>query len=169
MTLAQEVYEMAMQTLWRIRSATAADRAFLEQVASRLTIGIPLWRNRAAMLETARRWLLDALDNMGADATVFIAEAIADSTPIGVATVARSTHFTGTPQAELGELAVIESAEGKGAAVLLLAAAETWTRAQGLPFLTLGTGIANTRARAFYARHGYLEEDIRLAKALPSD
>lgn len=157
---------MAENTQWRIRLATAADRAFLEQLAPRLTIGIPPWRSRAAMLATVRGWLLENLERMGADGTVFIAED-ANGVPVGAATVERSAHFTGAPQGELGELAVIEAAEGQGVASLLLAAAEDWAREQGLPFLTLGTGIANRRARAFYARHGYQEEDIRLAKAIP--
>ncbi len=60
-------------------------------------------------------------------------------TPVGVATVERSAHFTGTPQGELGELAVIEAVEGWGR-LLLLAAAEDWAREQGLPFLALGMG-----------------------------
>ena len=156
---------MAEQTRWRIRQATAADRPFLEEIAPRLAIGIPPWRDHEAMVATARRWLLDNLDGMGADATVFIAED-ADGTPVGVATVERSGHFTGTPQAELGELAVVESVEGQGVAALLLAAAEAWARERRLPFLALGTGMANSRARAFYARHGYGEEDVRLAKKL---
>lgn len=156
---------MAEKTRWHIRPATAADRVFLEQLAPRLTIGIPSWRSRAAMLVTVRGWLLENLESMGADGTVFIAEDV-DGTPVGAATVERSAHFTGTPQGELGELAVIEAVEGQGVASLLLAAAEDWAREQGLPYLALGTGTANSRARAFYARHGYQEEDIRLAKAL---
>jgi GNAT superfamily N-acetyltransferase len=156
---------MAQETRWHIRPATAADRAFLEQLAPRLTVGIPSWRSRSAMLATVCGWLLENLDGMGADGTVFIAED-ADGTPVGAATVERSAHFTGTPQGELGELAVIEAVEGQGVASLLLAAAEDWARERGLPFLALGTGTANRRARAFYARHGYQEEDIRLAKAL---
>ena len=153
------------RTHWRIRLATAADRAFLERLAPRLTIGIPPWRSREAMLATVRGWLLDNLERMGADGAVFIAED-ADGTPVGAATVERSAHFTGTPQTELGELAVIEAVEGQGVATALLAAAEAWTCERRLPYLALGTGMANTRARAFYARHGYQEEDIRLAKAL---
>ncbi|HEX5545850.1 MAG TPA: GNAT family N-acetyltransferase [Ktedonobacterales bacterium] len=158
---------MAEKTRWRIKPATAADRAFLEQLAPRLTIGIPPWRSREAMLATVRGWLLENLENMGADGTVFIAED-ANGMPIGAATVERSAHFTGAPQGELGELAVIEAVQGQGVAALLLAAAEDWAREQGLPYLALGTGVANSRARAFYARHGYQEEDIRLAKALRS-
>ena len=158
---------MAEKTPWRIRPAMAADRNFLERLAPRLTIGIPPWRSREAMLATVRGWLLENLDSMGAEGIVFIAED-ADGTPVGAAIVERSAHFTGAPQGELGELAVIEAVEGQGVASLLLAAAEEWSREQGLPFLALGTGTANSRARAFYARHGYLEEDIRLAKALGS-
>jgi GNAT superfamily N-acetyltransferase len=150
---------------WRIRPATAADRTFLEHLAPRLTIGISPWRSREAMLTTVRRWLLDNLDNMGTGGTVLIAEDV-DGTPVGAATVTRGTHFTGVLQGELGELAVIEAAEGLGVAALLLASAEEWARKEGLPFLALGTGIANTRARAFYARHGYQEEDVCLAKPL---
>lgn len=160
-----ELEKQAQDGPWRIRSATAADRDFLEQLASRLTIGIPPWRSHEAMLATVRGWLLDTLDSMGDGATVFIAED-AMGTPVGAATVERSQHFTGTPQGELGELAVVEVVEGHGVATLLLAAAEEWTREQGIPFLALGTGMANTRARAFYACHGYQEEDVRLAKAL---
>ncbi len=156
---------MAQRTQWRIRTATAADRNFLEQLAPRLAIGIPPWRSREAMLATVRGWLLGSLESMGADGTVFIAED-ADGTPVGAATVERSAHFTGAPQGELGELAVIEAVEGQGVAALLLAAAGDWGREQGMPFLALGTGIANTRARAFYARHGYQQEGVRLAKAL---
>ena len=156
---------MAQKARWRIRPATPADRAFLEQLAPRLTIGIPPWRSRQAMAATVRGWLLDNLENMGADGMVFIAED-ADGTPVGAATVERSAHFTGTSQGELGELAVTETVEGLGVAALLLAAAEDWAREQRLPFLALGTGTANSHARSFYARHGYMEEDIRLAKAL---
>ena len=158
---------MAEKTRWRIRPATAADRAFLEQLAPRLTIGIPPWRSREAMLTTVRGWLLENLENMSADGMVLIAEDT-EGTPVGAVTVERSAHFTGTAQGELGELAVIEAVEGQGVAALLLAAAEAWAGERGLPFLALGTGMANTRARAFYARHGYQEEDIRLAKALES-
>jgi GNAT superfamily N-acetyltransferase len=158
---------MAQETRWRIRTATVADRAFLEQLVPRLAIGIPPWRSPEAMLATVRSWLLENLESMGTDGTVFIAED-ADGPPVGAATVDRGTHFTGTPQAELGELAVIEAVEGQGVAALLLAAAEDWAREQGLPYLALGTGVANGRARAFYARHGYQEEDIRLAKSLRS-
>lgn len=150
---------------WRIRLATGADRPFLDQLAPRLAIGISPWRDTSAMVATARQWLLTGLDTMGPDAMVLIAEA-PDGTPVGAATIALGRHFTGTRQAELGELAVVDAYEGQGAGSALLAAAEAWARERGVPFVALGTGAANTRARAFYARHGYAEEDVRLVKPL---
>jgi GNAT superfamily N-acetyltransferase len=153
-----------MQT-WHIRQATAADRSFLEQLAPRLTIGIPAWRDAELMRATMLRFLLDDLANMGEDSTMLIAETAAGA-PVGVATIGRSKHFTGQEQAELGELAVTDETEGQGAGAALLAAAEAWARERGFSFVALGTGAANTRARDFYARHGYAEEDVRLAKPL---
>lgn len=150
---------------WRIRPARLDDAAFLEQLAPRLTIGIPSWRDPAAMLATVRRWLADDLARMGPDVAVFIAET-EDGTPVGAASIARSAHFTGVPQAELGELAVVAEVEGQGAAAALLAACEGWAREHELHYVSLGTGAANARARAFYARHGYGEEDVRLTKVI---
>jgi ribosomal protein S18 acetylase RimI-like enzyme len=48
-------------------------------------------------------------------------------------------------------------------------AAEEWARRQRLTCVTLHTGAANTRARAFYAALGYEEEDVRLTKRLDFD
>jgi GNAT superfamily N-acetyltransferase len=156
---------METANVWTIRQATPADRAFLEGLAPRLAIGIPPWRAAAAMTATMRGFLLEDLARMGPDATVLIASG-ADGAPVGAATISRSKHFTGSPQADLGELAVVAEVEGQGAASALLAAAEAWARERGLPFVALATGAANTRARAFYARHGYGDEDVRLVKPL---
>jgi len=150
---------------WHVRRATAADRSLLERLAPRLTIGIPAWRDAELMRMTMLRFLLDDLANMGADSTVLIAEA-GDGTAVGVATIGHSKHFTGQQQAELGELAVTDDVEGRGAGAALLAAAEAWAREHGFPYVALATGAANTRARRFYAHHGYSEEDIRLVKPL---
>lgn len=152
---------------WTIRPATPSDRDFLERLAPRLAIGIPPWRDAAAMEAMMRGFLLEDLAKMGLDATVLIATS-ADGMPVGAATIERSQHFTGGAQAYLGELAVIAAVEGQGAGAALLAAAEAWATERGLPFITLATGAANMRARVFYARHGYAEEDVRLVKPLAS-
>jgi GNAT superfamily N-acetyltransferase len=150
---------------WRVRAARAVDRAFLEAVAPRLTIGRAPWIDAEAMRATMRRFLLDDLERMGPDVVVFIAER-PDGEPVGAASIERNTHFTGAPQAYLGEVVVAEEAEGRGAATALLAAAESWAREHGARLLALETGTRNTHARAFYERHGYGEESVKLVKVL---
>jgi GNAT superfamily N-acetyltransferase len=150
---------------WRVRAARAKDRAFLEAVAPRLTIGRAPWIDAEAMRATMRGFLLHDLEHMGPDVAVFIAEG-PDGEPAGAAAIERNTHFTGVPQAYLGELLVAEEAEGRGAATALLAAAEAWARERGARLLALETGTRNARARAFYACHGYDEESIKLVKVL---
>lgn len=49
-----------------------------------------------------------------------------------------------------------------------MAAAEDWVRCRGHARLTLDTGAANSGARAFYARLGYREEDVKLTGLLES-
>lgn len=150
---------------WCVRTAALADRDFLSELASRLTFGIAPWRDPAAMLATMRGYLLSDLERIGPDSTVLVAEA-PDGTPSGAATIARNTNFTGETQAYFGELAVTAAAEGQLAASALLAAAEDWARKQGFGLVVLDTGAANVRARAFYARHGYAEESVRLTRVL---
>lgn len=156
---------MTTTSPWRVRTATAADRDFLADLAPRLTIGIAPWRDPAVMRATMREFFLSDLERMGPDSTVFVAEGV-DGAPAGAATIGRNTNFTGETQAYLGELAVTGEAEGRGAGSALLAAAEDWARERGLGLLVLDTGAASTRARAFYARHGYTEESVRLTKVL---
>ncbi len=150
---------------WRVRLATEADRAFLESLAPRLVIGRAPWIDAGAMERTMRDYLLDDLERMGPNVAAFIAEG-RDGLPAGALSIERNTHFTGAPQAYIGELAVCEEAEGQGAATALLDTAEDWARQHGARFIALETGVRNTRARAFYERHGYGEESVKLVKAL---
>lgn len=153
---------------WRIRRATLADRPFAEAVATRLLVGTAPWRDRDALLTTFHGWLLDGLatsDAGGNDHAAFIAECSSGS-PVGMVTVSASKHFTGEPQAEVGELAVIAEVEGQGTGTALVGAAENWARQHGYHFLSLATGAANSHARTFYARQGFAEEDVRLTKRL---
>jgi len=75
-------------------------------------------------------------------------------------------HFTGTPEAYVGELVVAEEAEGRGVGRALMAAVEDWARAHGLGRVSLETGAANTAARGFYRALGYDESDVRLTKSV---
>jgi GNAT superfamily N-acetyltransferase len=156
----------AKRQRWSIRLAVPGDEAFLERLAPRFAIGIAPWRSAVAMAATARRWLLDDLERARhGGAMVFIAQTDT-SVPIGAVAVAPSQHFTGTPEATIGELAVLEEWEGQGVGAALIAAAEAWAREHGAPRISLATGVANSRALAFYARHGYHQEDVRLSKPL---
>jgi GNAT superfamily N-acetyltransferase len=47
-----------------------------------------------------------------------------------------------------------------------MVAVEDWARRHGFPRVSLDTGAANARARAFYAALDYEEEDVRLTKRL---
>lgn len=150
---------------WRIRRARAADRAFLEELAPRLAVGAAPWIDPAAMLLTMRGFLLGDLEKTGPEAAMFVAE-VENGSPVGAVAIEQGKHFTGEPQDYIGELAVTEAAEGSGAGAALLAAAEAWARQHGASRIVLDTGAANTRARAFYSRHGYGEESVKLVKVL---
>jgi GNAT superfamily N-acetyltransferase len=156
---------MAGSQEWRVRAATADDRAFLASLAPRLTIGRAPWIDRDAMLATMRGYLLGDLERMGPEVAVFLVEG-PEGTPAGALSIERNRHFTGVEQAYVGELVVAEEAEGQGAATALLAAAETWAHERGARLIALETGVRNTRARTFYERHGYGEESIKLVKVL---
>lgn len=149
----------------RVRPYVATDRPFVLSLAPRLVIGIPPWRDPEKMLATVQSWLESSIAHHGTETTVFIAED-EQGERHGFATVSRNRHFTGVGQAYIGELAVSEAAEGRGVGKALVAACEQWAREQGYPILVLDTGAANTRARAFYQRLGFLEEDIKLVKLL---
>ena len=77
-------------------------------------------------------------------------------------------HFTGDPDAYVGELVIDRRMEGRGAGRALIAAAEEWAASRGPARITLETGARNHRARRFYESAGYEEEGIRLSKPVGS-
>ena len=85
---------------------------------------------------------------------------------VGFVTVAERKHFTGVAEAYVGELAVVEDAEGRGVGRALMGAVEAWARDRGLARISLDTGTANAGARGFYAALGYEETEVRLSKTL---
>lgn len=76
------------------------------------------------------------------------------------------THWSGAQDSYIGELAVSADHEGQDVGTRLLAAVEQWAISQGHSRITLETGAANTRARAFYERHGYSTEEVVLSRSL---
>jgi|ERR1051326_975424 GNAT superfamily N-acetyltransferase len=146
-----------------VRSYVPDDAPFVLQLAPRLVIGIPPWRDAERWLATAQGWLTGSMARFGEETMIFIAED-EQGERVGAATVSHDQHFTGERQAYIGELAVREAAEGCGAGRALVEACSTWARQQGYTLLVLQTGTANTRARGFYEHLGFLEEDVRLTK-----
>ncbi len=150
-----------------VRLATPADRDFLIRMAPRLLAGYAPWRDADRMLSTMEGFLIENLETSPEKGAMFIAQR-SDGTPLGVVSVADHTNFTGERQAYLGELAVLEEAEGHGIGRVLVGAAERWAQDRGHTLLVLETGAANARARDFYARLGYQEESVRLVRLLDS-
>jgi GNAT superfamily N-acetyltransferase len=149
----------------RVRRYRQQDRDAVLALAPRLTIGVAAWRDRAAVLDAAQRWVEDAITSTADDHAVFVAEG-PSGRPIGLVRVGQCAHFTGDADGYVGELIVSAAHEGRGVGRALMAAAERWARQRGLGRVTLETGAANTHARAFYGRLGYVEEEVRLTKLL---
>lgn len=151
-----------------VRPFRPEDRDAVLTLADRLTIGVAPWRGGEAVLAAVRGWVAGSLAASGDERAVFVAEDRPGEIA-GFVSVERSTHWSGEVQAHVGELVVAEAHEGRGVGRALMAAAEGWARERGHRILVLETGAANAGARAFYARLGYAEEDIRLAKILDGE
>jgi GNAT superfamily N-acetyltransferase len=149
-----------------IRPADDDDRAAVLELAPRLAEGIAPWRDQSEALLAGRRWLEESLDAARTgDGAVLVA---ADAAGIaGVVSVRPSTHFTGERDGYIGELVVAERASRHGVGRALIAAADAWARDHGLRNLTLHTGAFNANARGFYAALGFVEEEVRLTRAVP--
>lgn len=148
-----------------VRDYDDADRDDVLRLAERLTIGVSEWRDSGRVLAAVCQWVEDSIAARGADCTVLVAEGQRGER-LGFVSVARKTHFSGDPQAYVGELVVDATAEGRGVGRQLMLSAEAWARERGLRFITLDTGAGNAGARAFYRRLGYLQEDVSLTKIL---
>jgi GNAT superfamily N-acetyltransferase len=149
----------------RVRPYTPDDADFVLQLAPRLVVGIPPWRDAERWLAAVQGWLSGSIARFGSDTMIFIAEDNLGER-LGAATVTHQRHFTGQEQAYIGELAVSEAAEGHGVGQALVEACAQWGREHGYRLLSLETGAANRRARGFYQHLGFLEEDVRLVKRL---
>ncbi|MBM2613971.1 GNAT family N-acetyltransferase [Actinoplanes sp. LDG1-06] len=142
-----------------VRDYREADRPAVMALAPRLTAGVAPWRDPAAVRLAVLGWVEAAIDH-----TLLVA--VRGDLVVGLVSVAERRHFAGELDAYVGELVVDAGHEGQGVGSLLMRAAEDWGRRRGLGRLVLETGAANRRARAFYDRLGYVEEDVRLSKPL---
>ncbi len=151
----------------RVRPYEPADRMFVLSLVPRLSVGVAPWRDSDKMAAVMGRFINEDLATIGERAAVLVSED-ADGRLLGFVTVGHNINFTGKEQAYVGELAVAESAEGRGIGKALMAAAETWAGEHSYGLVVLETGAANARARSFYAALGYREESVKLVKQLGS-
>jgi ribosomal protein S18 acetylase RimI-like enzyme len=149
-----------------IRSATAADRKFLDRLAERLAdFDRPAWRTREEIADGDRRALYDALDHPQPGTELFIAEL--DGQPAGCLLMwTLEDYFSQRWHAHVSVIAVTRDAEGQGVGTALMAHAETWARARGHDSITLSVFEGNARARALYERCGFASEMRRYTKPL---
>ena len=151
----------------RVRPRRDDDREFILSLAGRLTeTGMPPWRDAAAMGAFHRHYAEASAEAAGANDRVLVAE---DGTGVRlgfVHVIEVSDGLTGEAEGYVSTLAVSAAAEGRGVGRALMAAAEEWARGRGYRVITLETFAANTRARDFYRRLGYVEETLKLAREL---
>jgi GNAT superfamily N-acetyltransferase len=152
----------------QVRPYRPDDREAVLRLADRLAIGVAPWRDAGAILTAVRGWVRGAIEATAGPGAVLVAED-ARGVVVGFVSVEPGRHWSGQEQAYVGELIVAEAAEGRGVGRALMEAAEEWARGRGYGMLVLETGAANARARAFYARLGYAEEDVRLTKILRAE
>jgi ribosomal protein S18 acetylase RimI-like enzyme len=122
----------------QIRRYVDGDRAGVLRLAPRLQEGVAAWRDPDAVVAAVVGWVEGSLDSPTTEVLV----AVEAAEVLGFVSVSRSEHWTGAPDAYIGELVVDHAAEG------------------------YGTGAANTAARAFYAALGFAEEGVRLSRAV---
>ncbi len=149
----------------RVRPFMASDREAVLALAPRLLADVPAWRDAEVALTAMRKWISQALDQVGQDSAVLVAEDGAGAC-VGFVTINREPHWTGEEEAYVPELVVAEPAEGRGVGRALMSGVEAWAREQGLRLIELDTGIRNSRSRGFYARLGFAEESVKLVKVL---
>jgi ribosomal protein S18 acetylase RimI-like enzyme len=146
-----------------IRPVRDEDHPALLALSQRLTIGVAPWRDPVKVAAAARGWITTSLALAGDDGHAVLV-AVLDEQVAGLVSLAEREHFTGDLDAYIGELATSSAAEGRGAARALMAAAGQWAAGRGLARIALDTGARNHRARRFYDKAGFEEEDIRLSR-----
>ncbi len=148
-----------------IRPTRPQDYPALLDLSPRLAIGVAPWRDPAKVAAAVRGWIESSLASAGEQGHAVLV-ALLGGQVAGMVSLAEREHFTGELDAYVGELVVDRAIEGRGAGRALMAAAEQWAAARGLPRITLETGARNHRARHFYEDAGYQEEEVRLTKAV---
>ena len=158
---------MSESTDFQIRPVREEDRPALLELSPRLTIGAAPWRDPAGVAAAAQGWIESSLASAHEDGHAMLV-ALLDGRIAGLVSLVERRHFTGEVDAYVGELITDEALEGRGAGRALMAAAQQWAAGRGLSRIILDTGAHNHRARRFYERFGFEEEQIRFSMAVGS-
>jgi len=149
-----------------IRTAAAADRAFLQQLAERLAdFDLPPSRTAAEVAEADRSALNKALDHPISGTELFVAELNGHRAGCLLMWTLQD-YFSGGWHSHISVIAVTRKAEGKGVGRALMRHAETWARERGHQTITLSVFESNRRAQSLYERMGYRSEIRRYSKQL---
>lgn len=148
-----------------IRLADSGDDDFILGLVERFVgFELPPWRRRGETAAGIRQDLARHLRDQPAGSFLFVAEDD-DGQRVGFLHLQTTTDFfTGASNCHISDLAVATGHDGKGVGGALIAYAERWAREHHCRHVTLAVFPGNARARALYAKHGFGEEMIRMAK-----
>jgi ribosomal protein S18 acetylase RimI-like enzyme len=148
-----------------IRPATPNDETALMALASRMAnFELPPWRAASEITDADGRDMVKAVAAGDPEHTVVIAER--EGAAAGCLYVLVATDFFGRRHAHISVIVTSAAAEGTGVGRALMAYAEGWGQAKGLPLLTLNVFAANGQARRFYEKTGFEVEMLKYAKPL---
>ena len=85
---------------------------------------------------------------------------------VGWVHVLAEYRLTGAPRAEICGLVVAPATQGRGVGRMLVEAAESWAREEGLQALTIRANVVRGEAHDFYRHLGYDEIKKQLKKRL---
>jgi ribosomal protein S18 acetylase RimI-like enzyme len=158
---------LVRSTDMRIRPAAPTDKAFILDLARRLTeFGTVPGRDTTQMVARDRQVLATVLEQPPADTALFIAED-ADGNPAGFMHLTTDNdYYSDSTTGHIADVVVVPGADGRGIGSALIAFAEVWARERGFAMLTLNVFTENRRARRLYEKAGFQEEWIRCTKRL---
>jgi GNAT superfamily N-acetyltransferase len=151
-----------------VRPAEPSDGRFIAGLAERLAAASRLpWLPAGSTDRFAAGGCAEAVAAIGRPGHVVLIAADGAGRPLGFlhATTDQSV-FTGERVGYVSTVVVSAAAAGAGAGRRLMRAAEEWAREQGCGLMTLEVFARNATARTVYARLGYAEQTLKLAKPL---
>ncbi|KTE91939.1 MULTISPECIES: GNAT family N-acetyltransferase [Desulfitobacterium] len=154
-----------------IRQGTVKDWPFMYELAKRvIPVNISPWRQQP--MEETMKYRIKMLKNFWtwinqSGSKVFIAE-MEQEKPAGFLVLYPNAveELTGLPQGWVMDIAVLEDYRNHGIGRVLMEAAETYCREQGIEYLGLAVSSHNVQAVKLYQSLGFAEERKLMVKVL---